>query len=339
MARSPDRVRNVYFLGAGFGKAAGLPNTAELLLQAHALSGSNAHWGVSVKIGERLDDAYDYFYPDHANLFRPAVPDFFQVLTTYSEIAAEGLPQGFDDRALLTDLKFVIARLLTQNASQLEQALNKPHAFLDQLIQPGNVVITTNWDLLVEKAAALRQVPLRLTGTPSDSSLVLLKLHGSIDWTLKTKAKKTMAQVHYASPKDLLNSNRQRPHSLVSGPIVRTKGALDRWTAAYQAVKGATDEPYMLTMARGKADLIKPVLAIWADAYRAISSARRLHIVGYSMPDDDVEIRTLLRAGCRRGSANPEVLVKNPAPDVHVRVRTQVHDEIQPDYAPIAPIE
>ena len=95
MARSPNRVREIFFLGAGFGKAANLPNTAELLLEAHALSGSSTHWGVARKIGERLDNAYDYFYPDHADLFRPDVPDFFNVLSTYAEIAAEGLPQGF----------------------------------------------------------------------------------------------------------------------------------------------------------------------------------------------------------------------------------------------------
>ena len=94
----------------------------------------------------------------------------------------------------------------------------------------------------------------------------------------------------------------------------------------------------MLTMARGKSDLLEPLMPIWTDAYRALSSAKELHIIGYSMPDDDTEIRTLLRAGYERGSANPKVIVRNPAPDVHVRIRTQITNNILSDYSPVPPI-
>ena len=95
----------------------------------------------------------------------------------------------------------------------------------------------------------------------------------------------------------------------------------------------------MLTMARGKSDLIEPLMPIWMDAYRALSSAKELHIIGYSMPDDDTEIRTLLRAGHERGASNPTVVVRNPSPEVHVRIRTQVTREIRSDYSPVPPIE
>lgn len=60
--------------------------------------------------------------------------------------------------------------------------------------------------------------------------------------------------------------------------------------------------------------------------------------IGYSMPDDDTEIRTLLRAGYERGTANPKVIVRNPAPDVHVRIRTQITNNILSDYSPVPPI-
>jgi hypothetical protein len=38
MARAPDRNRESYFLGAGFSRSVGLPNTAELLTEVHALA-------------------------------------------------------------------------------------------------------------------------------------------------------------------------------------------------------------------------------------------------------------------------------------------------------------
>ena|SRR6266404_4097993 len=81
MAKSPARNRLVYFLGAGFSKAFGLPNTAELLTEVHALSEGNKHWGVSQQMASRLEKAYKYFYPHEGTNFRPQVGDFFMVLS------------------------------------------------------------------------------------------------------------------------------------------------------------------------------------------------------------------------------------------------------------------
>ena len=253
-------------------------------------------------------------------------------------IARDGLPQGFPDRGLLIDLKFAITKILSDRSKPIASALGKNHSVVDSLIQPGNVIVTSNWDLLVEKAAAVRGVPLRLSGAPSDTRLTLLKLHGSIDWTLRPDCKKRVGAANYSSIDDLLFSSRSRPHRLASRPVIRSK-ALESWTRAYQVIKGTTTEPYMLTMARGKSDLIEPLMPIWMDAYRALSSAKELHIIGYSMPDDDTEIRTLLRAGHERGASNPTVVVRNPSPEVHVRIRTQVTREIRSDYSPVPPIE
>lgn len=337
MARSPNRTRKVYFLGAGFSKAAALPNTAELLTAAHDLSLASQHWGVSRDLGNRLDRVYRYFYPDHGQGFRPDVGDFFTVLSTYGEIARQGLPQGFPDRDLLVDLKFAITKILSDRSKAAGQALSNPHVILDDMVQQGNVVVTSNWDLLVERAADLRGIPMRLSGSPSDACLTVLKLHGSIDWTLRTNCKKSLAQANYVSIDDLLFSSRERRHRLNQRLVVRSK-ALETWTRVYQVVKGATIEPHMLTMARGKSDLIEPLMPIWMDAYRALSSASEVHIIGYSLPADDTEIRTLLRAGYERGSSNPRIIVKNPAPDVHVRFKTQITGNIVSDYSPMPPI-
>jgi hypothetical protein len=91
----------------------------------------------------------------------------------------------------------------------------------------------------------------------------------------------------------------------------------------------------MLTMSPGKADSLGPLIPLWEDAYRAISAAERLEIVGYSMPDDDIEIRTLLRAGVQRGPQYPEIVIRNPAPDVHSRIRMLIHRDATSDFFPV----
>ncbi len=86
----------------------------------------------------------------------------------------------------------------------------------------------------------------------------------------------------------------------------------DRWSKAWSFLSSRTTEPHMVTMARGKASDLGPLSAVWRDAYAAVSRAKRLEIVGYSMPDDDIEIRTLLRAGVRRGGKPLKSLLGTP---------------------------
>ena len=94
----------------------------------------------------------------------------------------------------------------------------------------------------------------------------------------------------------------------------------------------------MVTMARGKAGDLGPLRDVWRDAYGAVSRARRLEVVGYSMPPDDIEIRTLLRAGVQRGDALDEVVVRNPAPDVHIRVRQFLDRDVASEYRGITAV-
>ena len=90
-----------------------------------------------------------------------------------------------------------------------------------------------------------------------------------------------------------------------------------------------------MTMYRGKGAELSSLSAVWEDAYDALSRAKTLEIVGYSLPSDDVEIRTLLRAGLTRGQQKVTLTVRNPAPDVHARIRHQVTTNIVSDYSPV----
>ena len=209
MARPPDRKRDVYFLGAGFSCSAGLPNTAELLTRVHDLARTNTSWGISKDLEARLLDAYGYFYPDRGPGFQPEVVDFFSVLDAYRQIDGAGLPDGFPDRDLLSDLRFAIVHVLCEGLRKLDtRELTVNHELLDAMVQPGNVVITTNWDTVVERTAEARNVRHRLSGLPSDSELVILKLHGSLDWLLPENAKKPIGSKAYAELSELCSSAR-----------------------------------------------------------------------------------------------------------------------------------
>jgi hypothetical protein len=163
----PQRTRNVFFLGAGFSRALGLPNTAELLMEVHGLAKIK-----SLTIDRRLREAYGYFYPEEAKTFIPDVVDFFSVLRAYEDVSvgADGAPRfagGFKDHTLLTELRFAVVRLLCDRLRSI-QVPDEGWPAVDAMFQPGNVIVTSNWDLFVEWYACCRKIRLRLGGSPND---------------------------------------------------------------------------------------------------------------------------------------------------------------------------
>jgi hypothetical protein len=323
----------VFFLGAGFSRALGLPNTAELLAEVHKLAKAR-----NLLIGRRLREAYKYFYPEEATTFVPDVVDFFSVLRAYEDVSvgADGAPRfagGFKDHTLLTDLRFMVVRLLCDRLRTI-QVPDEGWPAVEGMFQPGNVVVTSNWDLFVEWYAACRKIRLRLGGTPEDATLTLIKLHGSVDWTEPGFRKSGYPRTDYAVLRELQNSSPPHAIQVRSADMLRIR-AVENMSKSWQFIKARTRRPHMIMMAQGKTVDMEPIQSMWEDAYKALCAAKELRIIGYSLPVDDVEIRTLLRAGIARGT-QPTVIVQNPEPGVHVRVRTYVSRSARSDYTSFA---
>jgi hypothetical protein len=335
MARAPDRKRDTYFLGAGFSRSVGLPNTAELLSEVHALAQRDG-----LAIESQLREAYRYFYPEEATSFVPEVVDFFSVLRAHEDVA-RNMPGSFKHPALLNELRLMIVRLLCERTRHLvipDDGWPK----VDKILTPGHVVITSNWDLFVEYYAACWGIPLRLGGKPDDDHVTLLKLHGSIDWTRPDARQPTRPDSDFAPLREVQNTTRPYTLPILPEEVLRIR-AVENMNRSWQFIKARTTSPLMVTMSLGKTVDMQPILSMWEDAYYALSATRHLRIIGYSMPTDDIEIRTLLRSGVARGASNPraasaEVAVMNPETQVHVRVRTLVSRTARSDYGAFSPV-
>jgi hypothetical protein len=295
----------------------------------------------NLAIDRKLRDAYKYFYPEEAEEFVPDVVDFFSVLRAYEDvsgIATDGEPRfpgGFSHPGLLTELRLVVVRLLCERLRQV-QIPPAGWATVEQMLQPGNVVITSNWDLFVEWYAKCRDIRLRLGGIPTDNTLTLIKLHGSVDWTEQRYRKPGTAGADFAVLRELQNSRPPYSIKIKSGDVLRVR-AVENMSKSWQFIKARIERPHMVMMSQGKTVDMGPIQAMWDDAYTALCAASEVQIIGYSLPVDDVEIRTLLRAGVARGNVPPRVIVRNPEPGVHVRARTYITREAESDYAAFAP--
>ena len=337
----PPRDRAVYFVGAGLSSAFRLPNTPSLINAAIDFSRTSAgSWLGNEELSAKLKRAFRFFYPDASNEgFQPDVVDFFSALRSYLDVGAGLVGTGFPDAGeLYRLLRRAISHLLIVRSRQIDEMQFSESAYLNQMVRPGNIIITSNWDTLIEHFAYLNDIPLRLTSRarhfPSNE-VSLLKLHGSLDWCQLSARVAGYADADFATLKELQFAPRARRSALPEEPleIVRVRADL---SSAWQKIRSRTREPWMVTMVTGKADDLGPLREVWRDAYRALSRASSLEIVGYSMPADDVEIRTILRTGIQRGAKQPKILVRNPAPDVHYRVRAYLARSASSDYLPVS---
>jgi hypothetical protein len=215
LALTPARNRDVHFVGAGLSTAAGWPNTPALLEGVLNFAGQR-QWLVRERLAQRLHDAFEFFYPDaEYEGFRPNVVDFVSALRTFLDVGSRLRGTRFTDAPeLYRVLKLAIANLLIDKLRELNDDPLRAHDYLDQMVRPGNVVITSNWDLLVERAARVRQVPVRLLGEPDHRSLLLLKLHGSSDWSTVGNTKRAVDTQTYAALSERLFPTRPYTVSL-----------------------------------------------------------------------------------------------------------------------------
>jgi hypothetical protein len=285
---APKRTLDVFFLGAGFSRALQLPNTAELLIEAHKLAKSK-----NLAIESKLREAYKYFYPEESATFVPDVVDFFSVLRAYEDVSGTGgggpprFAGGFKHPGLLTELRMVVVRLL---CDRLRNLVIPPSGWanVDAIVKPGNVIITSNWDLFVERYAALRQIRVRLGGSPDSETLTLIKLHGSVDWTEQRFRKTGIQDQDFAALRELQNTDRRWPIKIQPEDVLRIR-AVENLSKSWQFIKARTSRPHMIMMTQGKTVDVEPIQSMWDDAYVALCAAREVRLIGYSLPTDDVE--------------------------------------------------
>lgn len=283
-----------------------------------------------------LADAYKYFYPEESSSFIPEVVDFFSVLRAYEDIG-KGFTGAFKHPGLLNELRLAIVRILCDGLRQLTipSQADPGWAGVETILSPGNIVITSNWDLFPELYARTRGIPLRLGGEPADSHVTVVKLHGSIDWTEQAYRRAGYPDDDFTVLRELQNARKYSP-AIEPDDVLRIR-ATEHMNRSWQFIKARTSQPLMVMMSQGKTVDVEPIKDMWDSAYRGLSVTRHLRIIGYSLPSEDIEIRALLRSGVSRGAAaanttKATVTVVNPEPSVHTRVREYVSRTIRSDY-------
>ncbi len=317
---------NLIVLGAGFSRAAGLPLGNELfseivreakrdVLFENILKPDMERYLLFIERTEGVT-----LHSDEIEL-----EQFMSFLDVEHALGFEGSDTWSDEGNKSQVLvRHLIARTLYSRQRRMSHGASGLYERFASRLEPGDRIITFNYDTLVEEALLRVGKPFRLVGgrysqvdewgatwaDGPDDEIILLKMHGSIDWFSKKHFIQNRRFRRRAGllgqPQDPVFNNREiRLRKLVRGPYWRGSPLksvyrvqdLGPYFAEAQPLLGPT--PLLVSPSYSKILYLKPLEDFWADSASAGSLNGTLAIIGYSLPLHDNYVRQALYAAVR----------------------------------------
>jgi hypothetical protein len=292
------RDKRVWILGAGFSRHAGGPLLSDLFSE-----GSDELFpSVDDEWGPKLRDV-GTIYRNHSGKeglklwsdpeqFMERLDNYLFANGTLVNILKDRKIRALKELQLLTKIRFCAEVQKPLTGFDPESDRGSPYIHWMKNLEARDVLITFNYDLLIEKAAREAERCLNKVGPNwSDDELpkspewpMLLKLHGSVDWFQRE-----------------------------DGTIGRCDTGDD-----YMNFPISNRVPLIGTPGNAKGQMKKMMDDSWRRAAESINFARSIHIVGYRFPQSDSNsvlalAKQMVREDCDvnivlgKGDGNPDV--------------------------------
>jgi hypothetical protein len=301
---------NVYILGSGFSASCGLPTLNGLFPEILKFNRSGE------RDLENVHDALAFLYP-HFNPENPGnYPPFEEFLSLLKISEDFGADSSYKPGAFASgywqNIYNGCLRLLTDcigfyaNKAREESKDEAIRIFIENL-RAGDVIITFNWDTLVEMGLLEKRVAFNLTER-LNSGITVLKLHGSLSWKVLDEG------INPSHPEHFFNlSNEDRIICL------KDHNYLDTWDTLDQP-------PYIISPVSNKAPLHTAFLKkIWHEAFNSLIRANKIVVIGYSLPKEDFHARVLIRSSILEKAIH----LIDPNPDIAGRFFSAVTPNIR----------
>lgn len=332
---------NVYLLGAGFSADAGLPTIADFLNQMRDSADWLTQQGRQAElaaVGAVLEFRHNAAAAGYrVNVDLDNIEDLFSLAAALPQQAvsrnvqaAIGATLNYSQRRsrppevrmrvspargwLITPAWRAAARRVSPASHDSEDVECSVYDYYASVLagrtsstdNPNrNVVITFNYDLLLEEALDLLAIPFcyglgsenvtydstaRSIPEPEGGSLLILKLHGSLNWGLREDRSITVF-------------------------------------GSYDDAIAASGHPYLVPPTWEKS-VSGPTRTVWQRALQALTDATRLIVVGFSFRPGDAHLKYLLAAGLMQNSALRHIVVVNPRA---TRLTSQIQSVLRGD--------
>lgn len=312
-----DRHFRIIVLGAGFSRPAGLPLAGELFDEVRTRA--RRQYGESNALERDLNYFTDYKRRCDGTLLLPEDIDYEEFLGFLDVEHALGFRGGDTITSEGNETQLIVKTLI--GSIIREKCPHSPAEIPDLYLQfaeqlmPSDWILTFNYDTLLESALAAIDKPFRLSPNryktihpqhgygeleSSQEEVVVLKLHGSVDWFDKAPYDESMAAVGDPDyvPKWYSHFAANNPYGiapLLEGPqmpddpmwrIYRMKGVSEYYSRSF-----VPQPPFILAPSASKMLYFKPLKSLWWGIGEGGGMNLGMVIIGYSLPPHDDHAR------------------------------------------------
>jgi len=175
--------KTVYVLGAGFSRDAGCPTVSEFISkkmilrlkksltkeEKQKLALLQSYWEYRIEEGYCDSNIESVF--NHVSAARYLFMESMTELDTSS----------YDAQNIYDDLQWFILKTLKESTKK--KIPKEYHKFVKEILQPQDVIISFNYDLVLENVFSDEKIPFDYgISEPQKDDRMILKLHGSANW-------------------------------------------------------------------------------------------------------------------------------------------------------------
>ncbi|MDE2133326.1 MAG: hypothetical protein KGJ49_01865 [Alphaproteobacteria bacterium] len=272
---------HVYIIGAGFSKSLGYPLARELLPEVWR----RLNRGDRDRLGRIVQFHHPSFQPANVDSF-PNIENLLTAIAVNEEMfdSSRRAVGNFTQKDLANGRKSILVTI-EKWFHEIYQSGAAGHAWLDEfreLVQRENAaLISFNWDLVLDHLLYGSKLSATSYGFSSATKTkpVLLKPHGSLNWfsapTLTASTRNEIFQ-------DKAANTTYFAFLVPRSPISK---------------HGRKYEPLLIPPTYMKR-FDKPIFrTLWNECTDVLSSAKEIHFLGYSMPDEDRHTQFILHCG------------------------------------------
>ncbi|MFZ3171264.1 MAG: SIR2 family protein [Carboxydocellales bacterium] len=287
-------MQRVFLLGSGFSVPAGAPLSKEILRKIFSKH------SLDVEVAQLETWLDSHLFHNHPTNCREA--DFEEVISRlelFEHYSKPNSPQRRELEAMVGLLLHEFISLLQPKL--LQNNLSCYNSFVSKLV-PEDIILTFNYDLVVEKALERQHFGFDylLSPTSSDafqnnsqtsliSAIPVIKLHGSINLFFCNRCNH-IQQACPENDRNLVCSN----CALITLPDER-----------------AILHPFLIAPTLFKSYSLPDLRRLWHSAFKYLSNANILIVIGYSLPAADILAAQLLDFAHRSCPHPQKVLVVN----------------------------
>lgn len=325
--------RTVFILGAGASKEAGAPLMREFLDVADA---TRDKADGPVQSGSNLQEQFTLVFRAIAELQGVFAKSTLELDNIESIFAAFEMAELFGRLGNLkeAEVKRLTSAIRSVIVTTIETQLQFPVVdykilpprpygdfvtFIQDLKKTRSSVVsimTFNYDIAVDYALQFASIPVNYCLNPQDTetSITLLKLHGSLNWTRCPKCN----VISVLNIGEWMSTKRWPLRDVTRVPIPISLNLPQCGTCGVPS----TPEPLIVPPTWNKTQHYTEIRNVWSVAARHLSEAENIVVVGYSLPPTDLFFHYLYALGTVSQTRLKRFLIINTDPNIGERFST-----------------